>query len=209
MNAACVIPAYNEEKTVGDVIDAVKASGIINNIVVVSDGSRDRTSEISRAHGAITIELDKNYGKGAAMKKGIDCCSEEVILFLDADLIGLTKEHITALVIPVMADKADMTIGIFQNGRFLTDLAQKITPYLSGQRAMKRSIVDYIHDFDITRYGIETALTHAVKKNNLRILEVKLDELTHIMKEEKLGLIHGLGARIKMYWQIVKCIRML
>lgn len=208
MKAACVIPAYNEEGTIGNVIDAVKAAGIINSIIVVSDGSTDKTSEVSRVHGAITIELKENRGKGAAMKTGIDFCNEDIILFLDADLLGLTKEHVAALVAPVISDKADMTVGIFQNGRFLTDLAQKVAPYLSGQRAMKRSTIKYIHDFEITRYGIETALTRAVKRNNLRLLEVKLSELTHVMKEEKLGLIHGFGERMKMYWQIVKCIKM-
>lgn len=204
MNVTAVIPAYNEEHTIAGVVNCVKGIDKIQKVIVVSDGSTDRTAEIAKKCGAEVIELNENIGKGGAIKAGINECGTEVILFLDADLIGLTKKHVLDLIDPVISDKADMTIGIFKNGRMVTDLAQKVTPYLSGQRAIKKSIIDRIPNMDITRYGVEVALTKYVDKSSARVLEVDLPDMTHVTKEEKLGIIKGVQARIKMYWDIVK-----
>ncbi|HOS68786.1 MAG TPA: glycosyltransferase family 2 protein [Bacillota bacterium] len=204
MNVTAVIPAYNEEQTIADVVKRVKNIDKIQKVIVVSDGSTDNTAEIARQCGADVIELNENVGKGGAIKAGINECGTEIILFLDADLIGLTEKHILDLIEPVIENKADMTIGIFKNGRMVTDLAQKVTPYLSGQRAIRKSIIDRIPNIDITRYGVEVALTKYVDKNNIRVQEVDLPDMTHVTKEEKLGIIRGVQARLKMYWDIVK-----
>ncbi|HNT02260.1 MAG TPA: glycosyltransferase family 2 protein [Bacillota bacterium] len=204
MNVTAVIPAYNEEQTIADVVKCVKSIDKIQKVIVVSDGSTDSTAEIARECGADVIELDENVGKGGAIRAGINECGTEIILFLDADLIGLTEKHVLDLIEPVIDNKADMTIGIFKNGRMVTDLAQKVTPYLSGQRAIKKSIIDKIPNIDITRYGVEVALTKYVDKFNVRVQEVDLPDMTHVTKEEKLGIIRGVHARLKMYWDIVK-----
>lgn len=204
MNVTAVIPAYNEEQTIADVVKCVKSIDKIQKVIVVSDGSTDSTAEIARECGADVIELDENVGKGGAIRAGINECGTEIILFLDADLIGLTEKHVWDLIEPVIDNKADMTIGIFKKGRMVTDLAQKVTPYLSGQRAIKKSIIDKIPNIDITRYGVEVALTKYVDKFNVRVQEVDLPDMTHVTKEEKLGIIRGVHARLKMYWDIVK-----
>jgi glycosyltransferase involved in cell wall biosynthesis len=204
MNVTAIIPAYNEEQTIASVIKCVSNVETIKKIIVVSDGSTDSTAEVARDCGADVIELSENVGKGGAIKAGVNECGTEIILFLDADLIGLTEQHVTDLVAPVMNNEADMTIGIFKNGRMVTDLAQKVTPYLSGQRAIKKSIIDKIPNIDITRYGVEVALTKYVEKFSIRVKEVDLPDMTHVTKEEKLGLIKGVQARFKMYWDIVK-----
>lgn len=206
MNVTAVIPAYNEEETIADVVKCVKRIDKIQKVIVVSDGSTDSTAEIARECGADVIELNENVGKGGAIKAGINECGTEIILFLDADLIGLTENHVLDLIEPVIDNKADMTIGIFKNGRMVTDLAQKVTPYLSGQRAIKKSVIDKIPNIDITRYGVEVALTKYVDKFNVRVQEVDLPDMTHVTKEEKLGIIRGVHARLKMYWDIVKII---
>ncbi|MDD3704540.1 MAG: glycosyltransferase family 2 protein [Clostridiaceae bacterium] len=204
MNVTAVIPAYNEEQTIAGVVKCVKSIEKIQKVIVVSDGSTDRTAEIARDCGADVIELNENVGKGGAIKAGINECGTEIILFLDADLIGLTEKHVLDLIEPVINDKADMSVGIFKKGRIVTDLAQKVTPYLSGQRAIKKSIIEKLHNIDITRYGVEVALTKYVEKHSVRVQEVDLPDMTHITKEEKLGLIKGVHARLKMYWDIVK-----
>lgn len=204
MNVTAIIPAYNEEQTIAGVVNCVNNVDTIQKIIVVSDGSTDRTAEIARKCGADVIELCENVGKGGAIKAGINECETEIILFLDADLIGLTEKHVLDLIEPVVNNESDMTIGIFKYGRMVTDLAQKVTPYLSGQRAIKRSIIDKIPNIDITRYGVEAALTKYVESFSVRVKEVDLPDMTHITKEEKLGLIKGVQARLKMYWDIVK-----
>ncbi len=204
MNVTAIIPAYNEEQTIADVVNCIKRVDKIKKIIVVSDGSTDRTAEIARECGVDVIELKENIGKGGAIKAGVNECGTEIVLFLDADLIGLKEKHVVDLIEPVINNKADMTVGIFRNGRMVTDLAQKVTPYLSGQRAIRRSIIDKIPNIDITRYGVEVALTKYIDKFTVRVQEVDLPDMTHVTKEEKLGLIRGVHARLKMYWDIVK-----
>lgn len=204
MNVTAIIPAYNEEQTIANVVRCVANVEKIKKIIVVSDGSTDNTAEIARECGADVIELSENVGKGGAIKAGVNECGTEIILFLDADLIGLTEKHVTDLIDPVISNEADMTVGIFKNGRMVTDLAQKVTPYLSGQRAIKKSIIDRIPNIDITRYGVEVALTKYVDRFSIRVKEVDLPDMTHVTKEEKLGIIKGVQARLKMYWDIVK-----
>lgn len=208
MKITCIIPAYNEEKTIGNIIKCLRNIEYINDIIVVSDGSVDNTAGISRDMGARTIELENNRGKGAALVTGLENSDGDILLFLDADLIGLKRWHIEELLLPVLKDEADMTIGIFKNGRFVTDMAQRVAPYLSGQRALKRTVIQNIDMLDMTRYGIEVAITKFAGRKNYRLIPVKLENLTHIMKEEKLGFSKGFAERMKMYWQIIRCMMM-
>ena len=204
MSITAIIPAYNEQATIANVIIVLKQVDIINRILVVSDGSTDSTAKIARELGVDVLELDCNKGKGGAMKAGLDNCSDDIILFLDADLIGLKKHHVLNLLEPVICNNIDMTIGIFSNGRLLTDLAQRIAPYLSGQRAVRRNIISCISNIDISRFGVEIVLTRYAWKQKARTATVQLDDMTHCMKEEKLGLLKGFAERLKMYWDIAK-----
>ena len=129
---SAIIPAYNEATTVGRVIDVLHEVPGITEIIVVSDGSEDATAAVARRHGARVIELATNAGKGAAMTAGARRAREEVLLFLDADLEGLTPAHVQALIGPVLSGSADMTVGIFSQGRSLTDLAQVVAPTFPG-----------------------------------------------------------------------------
>ncbi len=199
-----IIPAYNEEKTISEVIKVVKNVKLVDKIIVVSDGSVDNTVNAAKKQGVEILDLRDNIGKGGALSKGVNATHSEILLFLDADLLGLTEQHVIDLVIPVINGEVDMTIGVFSNGRFSTDLAQKVAPYLSGQRAMKRYLFESIPNIDITRYGVEVALTKYVINNNITSRDIILENLTHVMKEEKLGIIKGFTSRIKMYWDIVK-----
>ncbi len=204
MKVSVVIPAFNEEKTIGKVLDVLVTCEQIDEIIVVSDGSTDKTAEIAHQYSISVIDLDENCGKGGALKVGVDNAQGEVIVFLDADLIGLTVSHLNDLLKPVLNDEADMSIGIFGNGRLTTDLAQVLAPYLSGQRVLKRSLLDGLDNMEMTRFGIEIALTQYARANNFRCKEVKLVNMSHIMKEEKLGLVRGFLYRLKMYWEILQ-----
>ena len=204
MKTIAIVPAYNEEKTIGDVLQALIDTPAIQSIVVVSDGSTDGTVEVARGFGVTVVDLEENMGKGGAMAAGLETTEADVILFLDADLIGLTVDHVNALLEPVISGEADMTVGIFDRGRIVTDLAQRVAPYLSGQRAVRRTLLEQISDMDISRFGVELALTQHIEEQGTRVQEVVLSDMSHVMKEEKLGLVKGLAARFKMYWEIVK-----
>ena len=111
METIAIIPAYNEEKNIGHVLSVLKDVALINKVIVVSDGSTDDTVNVAKSYGVEIIELMENRGKGGAIKAGLDNFQADVVLFLDADLLGLTEKHVLNLVEPVINDEADMTIG--------------------------------------------------------------------------------------------------
>jgi len=205
MRIKALIPAFNEEKTIGNIIDILNTIPRIDEVIVVDDGSTDNTQQEAESRNAKVIKLDENRGKGAALQEGISKINTEIILLLDGDLIGLKDTHIYKLINPLLADEADMTIGVFKKGRGLTDLAQVVSPKLSGQRAIKLSELKKIKSLDKKGFGVEIALNKHFKDKN-RVKKVPLKELTHVMKEEKMGFVEGAKARSKMYLDIIKSI---
>jgi len=204
MEVIAIIPAYNEERNIGEVLSVLKRVDLIKRIIVVSDGSTDNTVNVAKSYGVEIIELLENRGKGGAIKAGLEKVKSDVVLFLDADLLGLTEKHVHNLVEPVLSGEADMTIGIFEKGRIATDLAQKMAPHLSGQRAIKFSLLEKISDLDVARFGVEVALNRFMESANIKVKEVILHDMSHVMKEEKMGVLKGMAARMKMYWEIIK-----
>jgi len=207
MKVAVIVPAYNEEENIGRVLPVVLAAPGIDEVIVVSDGSRDRTAAIARSMGCRVVELACNLGKGGAMMAGARATEAEVLLFLDADLIGLQVSHVRALLEPVVSGQADMTVGVFTDGRLATDLAQKLAPFLSGQRALRRKLLEDIPDLDRTGFGVEVAISRYAERARLRVVKVPLDGVAQRIKEEKAGLWRGFRARMRMYWEILKTVR--
>lgn len=206
---AAIIAAYNEEQTIGDVVQTLKKTDIIDKIIIISDGSTDKTVNIAEKYDDVTVvDIKDNIGKGAAVMKGLDLCqSIDIVLLLDADLIGLREEHIQLLLNPIIDENWDMTIGLFKGGRMSTDIAQRITPFLSGQRALKKELLENIPNKDINQYGLESAITNYVKKHKIAYKTVRLSELTHRTKEEKMGIFRGFAERIKMYVDVFKAMK--
>jgi glycosyltransferase involved in cell wall biosynthesis len=205
LRIAAVVPAYNEEARIGPVLRALLAAPELAEIVVVNDGSRDGTAAAARLFPAIrALDLRENRGKGAAMRCGALATEAELILFLDADLIGLRPEHVSDLLRPVLRGEAEMTVGVFRGGRLATDLSHFLVSYISGQRALSRELFLAIPGITAARSGVETAITRHVKRCGLRVRNVAMNGVTHPMKEEKLGTLPGFKARLKMYWEIGK-----
>ncbi len=202
MFISAIIPAYNEEKTIASIINTIKQVDCIGEIIVVSDGSTDNTAAISRECGAVVLELPKNMGKGAAVKAGLSVGKGDIILLLDADLVGLNSQHVKDLLVPVISDQFDMSVGLFCSSRVLTVLAHKFFLRLSGQRALKRCLLEDIKDLEKTGFGMEITLERHAEREKARICEVKMKQLTHVLKEEKFGLLEGIIRRFKMYRQI-------
>lgn len=201
---AAIIPAFNEEATIGNVLAVLKDVPDIDEIVVVNDGSVDNTSMVARSHGVTVVDMGENQGKGAAMKAGAEVARADVLLFLDADLIGLTREHVQQLLMPVMTGESEATVGIFDGGRTTTDWAQALTPFLSGQRAMRRHLLTDVENIDQSGFGVELHLHRQLKKMGKPPREVVLRDVSQVMKEEKLGLVKGFAARMRMYWEIIR-----
>jgi glycosyltransferase involved in cell wall biosynthesis len=200
---SAVVPAYNEEKRIRGVIDALKRSGAMNEVIVVSDGSTDRTFDLIRDDPEIqAYQLHRNLGKAGAMHYGAIRAHSDWILFLDADLIGLGRRHIDDLVEPIRKGVAEMSVGLFNGGRWLTDLSQFLAPSISGQRVVSRDFFLSLPDIEDVRYGVEMAIGYHARRQKLRIANVQLSGVTHPMKEEKLGALRGLAARSRMYCEM-------
>jgi glycosyltransferase involved in cell wall biosynthesis len=203
MKFAAVVPAYNEEKTIADVVKVLVASPHLEQVIVVSDGSRDNTAVVAAKAGALVVNLPQNRGKGGAMLAGVKQTDDDYILFLDADLIGLKQSHIESMLAPVLQGRAEVTLGVFKKGRVTTDLAQKFAPYLSGQRVIKASLLRQVQDMDFARFGVEMALTRFVEEHGIAYETVELRDLSHVMKEEKMGFWKGFRYRLKMYREMI------
>lgn len=110
---SCIIPAYNEEKTIAGVIDVCLKTPEIGEIIVIDDGSEDQTvQKVKAKNQKITvIRLNKNKGKGCAVAQGVRAAQYPILLFLDADLINIKPHHLSSLIQPVINDQADMTIA--------------------------------------------------------------------------------------------------
>lgn len=204
MKIAAVIPAYNEARNIGRVLVPLRECPELSEVIVVSDGSTDGTVNVARNMGAQVLELPKNQGKGAAVMAGVKATTAEVILLLDADLIGLTPQHVKDLLTPIFTQQATMTIGFFTEGRLPTDLSQQMAPKLNGQRGIRRELLLSLPDLDHSRYGFEVVMNRYARLNQCKVVWVNLPNLSQVMKEEKLGLVRGFAARMRMYWQILK-----
>lgn len=198
-----IIPAYNEANRIGRVLDVVHLCKWVDDIIVVSDGSRDQTSIVANAYPRVkVVDLPYNMGKGAAMCHGVSATKAEVLMFVDADLVGLQPDHLERILLPVLASQADMCIGVFRGGRFLSDTAQRISPYISGQRAMKRELFERIPYLSEMRLGVEIAINTWAKRLKSKVVRVALKGVSNTFKEQKMGIVKGATARARMYAEI-------
>lgn len=128
-----IIPAYNEEGSVGTVIGKMPSFDPLTiqlTVVVIDDGSTDATAEVARQAGAVVVSHPQNRGMGASVKTGLQYALEhqaDIAVSIDADL-QFDPAEIPALIAPILADKADFTAG----DRFTEENGKVVKPeYMS------------------------------------------------------------------------------
>lgn len=203
-----VIPAFNEEPAIGSVIDAVRGEGY-EDIIVVNDGSLDKTSEAARAKKCIVLDHLINRGKGAATQTGMDAAKllgADFVVTIDADGQHDPKE-IHKLLNPLFDETADVSLGSRflnnQNIPFTKVLANKIGNFLtlvfygatstdtqSGFRGYNRTALEKIHTtFD--RYEFESEIIYQARIHQLRTKEVPITvSYSNYSKDKWKGLEH-------------------
>ena len=204
-----IIPAYNEEKRIGKVLQ--RMPDFIDEVIVVDDGSKDKTSEVARGFGAKVIRLERNQGKGRAMSEGIKKANGDIIVFIDAD--GQHKpEEIIKLVKPIVNGEADFVIGsrlikvqgerplIRKISNFITTslirlkLGISVKDTQSGFRAIRR---EFLPEIESKRYEVETEVLIKAVKKGARVKEVPVSmiygvETGHFRLEDILRFLHSL-----------------
>ncbi len=186
-----LIPAHNEEKYIFETVTAVSKIPEVSEIVVIDDASADNTAQLAGEAGATVISLPRNLGKGGALNQGLARVTGEIIALVDGD-IGPSAVNLKKLLTPVLTDRADLTVAKFpkavRKGGFglVKGLARRGIKYftglelaapLSGQRVMKRKVIEAIGGF-ASGYGVEVGMTIDAARKGFRIMEVEV-QMTH------------------------------
>lgn len=171
MSVTIVVPAYNEEGTIGRVLDGVKKAAGECEIIVVDDCSEDGTAEIAKKSGVKLLQHERNMGYGAAMKTGVKSAGGEFVLFMDAD-----GQHDPAYIPELLEQKEDydMVVGERKNleeppvkkfGRKVLGgtinylCGEKIPDFNSGFRLVKRETVIKFMEMLPDTFSFTTTLT--------------------------------------------------
>ena len=202
-SVAAIVPAYNEEKTIADVVQILSASPLIDEVIVVSDGSTDQTALMAQRAGARVITHKEQNGKGQALIIGVEETQAPILVFFDADLRGLTQEHVACLILPVLSGARSMNVGLRDRGVFLTRLTRHL-PLISGERALKRCVFDQIPQEYLQGFMIEQTLNYYCRIKHLRYGSVLLTGLSIRRKYEKVGWPRALWEYKKMFSEIIK-----
>jgi glycosyltransferase involved in cell wall biosynthesis len=184
VRVAAIIPAWNEAETLGAVVAAARDARLVDEVIVVDNGSTDATAEIAAAHGARVL-LEPERGKGEAMRRGVAATVADVIVFLDADLYGLEPRHVDALAARILSGRADMACGFVDRGSTRNFLQLHYLPVLSGQRALRREVFESLAPEEASGYKVEAALNSLAAQRKLRRRLFILTGVRHRTREEK------------------------
>jgi glycosyltransferase involved in cell wall biosynthesis len=198
-----IIAAYNEQDTIVDVLRQVEGHPLVDEIIVVDDGSRDATSERARSTSARVITLEQNQGKAGAMNAGVRAARNDVILFLDADILGLTHKIITLTAMPVVTGQCAMFVAIRARRTYWMNRLLYFIPVLGGERALTKELWRKVPRIYRKGFQIEIALNYYTKKSGGKMAFGVMPGLSQVIKEKKRGFWLGLWQRIKMCAEVL------
>lgn len=202
---SCVIPAYNEGPRIKAVLDVVAAHPLIDEIIVVDDGSSDDTAAFaSGREKVVLISLSKNGGKTRALAAGLARARGTYLLLVDSDLIGLGVAELTALILPVLDGRADMAISLRRNAPRLWHLIG--IDYISGERMLRRGLIaDRLAELDaLPRFGFEVWLNRICIDATARLAVVEWGRVDSPMKSHKYGVLQGIVADLRMMSDLLR-----
>jgi len=195
MEITSIIPVFNERKTIEEIVHRVKAVNIVNEIIIVDDGSTDGTREILEKYKedplVKVILHDRNRGKGAAVRTGIKSATGEVLIIQDADLEYDPRDYPTLLK-PIEEGIADVVYGSrFLGGArrpilYWNMVANKILTFLTNilynnilsdmETGYKVFFREMVKDIPLRSHGFEfePEFTAKILKRHMRIFEVPI-----------------------------------
>lgn len=177
---SAIVPAYNEEMRIKNVLKVLASSSDVDEVICVNDGSTDKTLSIAKSvRGVRILSFKKNYGKAYAIAMGVTKATGNIVIFVDADLVGFNNESIHSLVIPLKTNKYDAAIG-YRTG----NMEKFVFKPLSGERAyFKKDILPLLLKIKDKGYGLELYLNYAFKDKCVKLLALK--GVMHTLKHKK------------------------
>ncbi|MEA2637911.1 MAG: hypothetical protein QOE18_968 [Chloroflexota bacterium] len=196
MEITFLIPAFNEARTINEVLDRISALGLDFEAVVVDDGSTDGTADIvaqrAETDGRVRLMCKPNGGKGSALRHGIPHCRGEIVVIQDADM-EYDPGDVPALIEPITSGVADVVYGSRLSGgrpqraylfwhlvgnRFLSLLTgllfnTTITDMETGYKAFRSDALKALRLTE-DRFGIEPEITGEICRRHLRIYELPI-----------------------------------
>lgn len=221
MRISVIIPALNEEKAIGRVIDEIPKS-LVQEIIVADNGSSDCTQDVAIKHGARVVE-EKTKGYGAACLAGIRAISStDIVVFLDGDHSDFPGEMLS-LVKPILDEKTDLVIGSrvlgkAENGallpqvRYGNKLAVFLIHLLYGYRytdmgpfrAIRWDALTKLHMSD-TNFGWTSEMQVKALKQRLRVMEIPVSYRKRTGHSKISGTVSGtIRAGYKIIFTILK-----
>ena len=220
MKLSIIIPAYNEENSILEILDRVKKAkldGITKEIIVIDDFSTDNTKKILSELKDSSIKIffhQQNQGKGAAIRTGLKHATGEIILIQDADL-EYNPEEYPILLKPILEDQAKVVYGSrievikknidkmyklhYFGNIFLTIMTNmlygsKITDMETGYKIFRKEVIkDMV--LRARRFDFEPEITAKILKRGYKIKEVPIDFAARSFKEgKKITLVDGIKA---------------
>ena len=203
---SCIIPAYNEEKGIRNVLRAAYHHPLLTEVIVVDDGSKDHTSDIVGEFPGIKLIRQANQGKSIAVANAITAAKGDFICSLDADLIGITPESITKLIQPVVSGKAAVSISLRENCPWFYRPIH--IDFISGERVYPKNLLgDHLKELrSLPNFGIEVFMNNLIITQQLPIAIVHLPGVISPLKYHKEGLLAGFLGDIGMVRDILETI---
>jgi glycosyltransferase involved in cell wall biosynthesis len=203
---SCIIPAYNEEKGIGGVLAIVAplVGKELFEVIVIDDGSRDKTKEIVKTFPQIKlIEHEINKGKSRSVADGIRRSEGDYIFMLDADLKFLNEKNVVDLISPIENEVAQVCLGFIKNSWPLFPFKQ--IDYLCGVRMLpKDNLMKKIDKMELLKsYGLEIFINRMIIRDKLSLKIVHWPNVENVFSQQKVGWQEGMKNVIKIWSNVI------